>query len=600
MALVLVGAWAAGCARQPQAVLTDGRIEGCLDCHGEIAGFAAGHQPADIGCSGCHLGDPAVANADAAHEGMVRIPGNLSTAGQSCSTVACHPGIDLRVRSSLMNTMRGIVSVNRFAFGEHPLPEGHTPIQEILHSPADRHLRDLCASCHLGQEKVEAGPIDELSRGGGCNACHLHYSAAALASRQSTAPGEAPAVHPDLSIRVSNLHCFGCHSRSGRISTSYEGWHETSLRPDQAAGQPDLRLLMDERVFERKPSDLHHDAGLDCIDCHDGMEVMGDGRDHAHKEDAVSITCSDCHTESFAATTAYADLPPDQKRMLRLRGRTNTNMVFAVGAAGKRALINVEVGPDGAGTLISKNRGSEHPLKPPSPVCRRGTVHEALSCSTCHTAWAPQCITCHTVYRPDKPGFDLLDHQETPWQWEEIAGDKRAEPPVLGVQEAGAGSRRIHTFVPGMIMTLDASQFPDSAFTNLHRRLFAPAEAHTTTRQGRGCTDCHLSPPALGVGRGALSLVDAEGKSAWSFAPDYPMDPHDGLPLDAWSGFLQDTSELRATRTGARPFTASEQQRILRVGACLTCHQEDSEVMLQSLNGMPSLLDRLDPACRIP
>ena len=40
-------------------------------------------------------------------------------------------------------------------------------------------------------------------------------------------------VHPSVSLKVSDNHCFGCHSRSGRISTNYEGWHETTLEAEQ-------------------------------------------------------------------------------------------------------------------------------------------------------------------------------------------------------------------------------------------------------------------------------------------------------------------------------------------------------------------------------
>ncbi len=76
---------------------------------------------------------------------------------------------------SLMNTMSGVISVNRFAFDEINKPVGLFNVKNLTQSNADNHLRNLCASCHLGNEKTEFGPITELSRGGGCNACHLNY-----------------------------------------------------------------------------------------------------------------------------------------------------------------------------------------------------------------------------------------------------------------------------------------------------------------------------------------------------------------------------------------------------------------------------------------
>ena len=40
-------------------------------------------------------------------------------------------------------------------------------------------------------------------------------------------------MHPSVSLTVSDNHCFGCHSRSGRISTNYQGWHETTIETDR-------------------------------------------------------------------------------------------------------------------------------------------------------------------------------------------------------------------------------------------------------------------------------------------------------------------------------------------------------------------------------
>ena len=54
-------------------------------------------------------------------------------------------------------------------------------------------------------------------------------------------------MHPDVALPVDNAPCFGCHSRSGRISLSYDGWHEANPPPPEAqlAG---TRTLEDERI----------------------------------------------------------------------------------------------------------------------------------------------------------------------------------------------------------------------------------------------------------------------------------------------------------------------------------------------------------------
>lgn len=563
--------------------------EGCLLCHGEMTGFAEGHDPAIIGCASCHLGNPDTRDEKEAHAGMVRIPGNLEMAGATCGTTGCHPGIDLRVRGSLMNTMRGVVSVDRFVFGENPTPDGEDAIQDIGDSPADTHLRNLCASCHLGAEKSEVGPVRESSRGGGCLACHLKYDREAL---RSYALGGLPSVHPRLSLQVSNQHCFGCHSRSGRIATSYEGWHETLIPPAQAHGRNDLRILEDGRVFQFIEADAHHAAGLDCIDCHDSMEVMGDGQAYRHKEDAVAIACDDCHRREPPSTRPLDQLGQDEQRMVRIRGQADEPGEFLVMQATGRTLTNTRVAETGESVLLTKNRGTRHPLAPPADACSRGLVHQALSCSACHTAWAPQCISCHTTYAAEETGYDLLDRVDMDGRWDETPGHFLAGPPTLGVREEADGVRRILPFVPGMILELDPGT--DEGGVPIHHRLFAPAEPHTTTRQGRTCKGCHLDPVALGYGRGTLVL----GREPWSFQPEFPLHPADSLPLDAWVPFLGEATHPHSTRTNTRPFSVPEQSSILRVGTCLSCHEGSSTVMQTTLMGMQTVTERMPATCR--
>ncbi len=140
-----------------------------------------------------------------------------------------------------MTTFAGVIDADRRAFGEAGTATSSPPhVRDLGVSAADSHLRQLCASCHLGQAKEAWGAISEESRGGGCNACHLVYDTAArrqLAAYVATpvrARTGSPKLHPALTINADNGHCFGCHSRSGRISTNYEGWHELNEAPSPA------------------------------------------------------------------------------------------------------------------------------------------------------------------------------------------------------------------------------------------------------------------------------------------------------------------------------------------------------------------------------
>ena len=552
-----------------------GRREGCLPCHADEQGFAPSHAPEAVGCASCHLGHPWSGNADLAHTGMVLVPGNLSVARQTCGTTRCHGEIVERVDRSLMATGAGLVGVNRFVFGEAEDPGGGGSLRTLGTSPADRHLQDLCAGCHLAVEKTEPGPVDELSRGGGCTACHLNHH-------------DDEKLHPSLDLKIADTHCFGCHSRSGRISTSYAGWHET-LEPAPGAEPGEWRVLQDGRVFARRPDDVHHAAGLACVDCHTAREVMGDGRTYVHEEDALEVTCEDCHVAGIARTMGWDELDEESRKIVQLRtDEEPKDRRFLVAARSGLALVNVFAGEDGEPVLEGKLSGKRHRLKPPASACT-GMGHERVSCTACHSGWAPQCLQCHT-----QSGTDGL--------WHEIGGDFRAGLPSLGVRGQPG---RIEPFAPGMILTLGTDPVDmDRAFApalvkqGRFARFFSPVEPHTTALKGRSCASCHSDPLALGLGRGTLRL-ETDGKARWVFEPEEET-LRDGLPADAWTGFLEAPRPRSTTRADARPFTPEEQSRILRVGACLTCHEPTESEIERIFRSFDESLTRVTPRCVVP
>ncbi len=514
-----------------------------------------------------------------------------------------------------MSTMAGVVAVNRrvigVARGEAPPIDGGEPphANRLGHTAADHHLRELCVSCHLGQPKEEWGPIGQESRGGGCNACHLVYGKRAadeLARYLATPAGERAAVpnaHPSLTVNPGNEHCFGCHSRSSRISTSYEGWHE--LRGDPPAGTDPARLrkLDDGRYFERATPDVHHERELECIDCHTSNELMGSGALAARKTDQLRIGCADCHAASLASIDATA-LDAESHTLLALRKWTLAPGQRLGATRDGEPLVNVVVDENGRGKLRRKRTGEWHPLKAPLAVCTEGRGHARLSCIACHSAWAPRCTTCHTSFDPNEEGYDHVDQKWVQGTWNESSGPFEVALPTLGIRiHRDAGGREhgvVETFVPGMILTFDrnrdARQPPDPVF----RRLYGLTFAHTIRREARSCASCHADPIALGYGRASLRYEVAGGVGRWRFTPREPPAPHDGLPADAWVGFLQSREGMVSTRDDVRPLTVDEQRRILRVGACLSCHAGESKVMRSALADFDAALARRSPRCALP
>lgn len=584
--------------------------ESCIQCHGNVQGFSEFHNPKNIGCASCHLGNKLAKEKDDAHKGMILIPGNVSDAKQTCGQVNCHPGIAERIDSSLMSTMSGIISVDKYAFDEIESPTGKYHIKEIGYSASESHLRNLCASCHLGNEKKDFGPITELSRGGGCNACHLNYTDQAknelvgydskkLANPDST----LLKFHPSLSLNITNDHCFGCHSRSGRISTSYEGWHETSLSKEDVGNDKNFRLLKDGRIFKMIKPDVHYEAGLVCVDCHISYEVMGDGKFYEHKEEQILVKCDDCHSLVKQETMTLDQFDYESKKISEINGIDDEDRKFIKVKKSQTPLTNTYLENGRKPKLVGKRSNKKYDLNPPKFACVSSSVHTTLSCNSCHTAWAPQCVGCHTDYQPNVEGFDLLANKDTDSTWIEYHGEFFAELPTLGVREEnenGHSKKVVDTFIPGMIMTFDKGKYETKESEIIFKRFFAPSVAHTIQKESRSCESCHNDPLALGYGRGTLEYIVNNNIGRWIFEPKYGKIKYDNLPEDAWIGFMQTRIKDMATRENVRPFNLEEQKKILTFGACLTCHKSDSEIIKASLTEYKKQLKNLSKDCILP
>ena len=575
--------------------------ESCILCHKEMIGFSSFHDPKHIGCVVCHLGDASSSVKETSHMNMVLIPGNLDDAALTCGI--CHPQELNKIEHSLMTTNSGLVAVDKYIFGETDSPNHHFDIRDLGHSPADDHLRNLCANCHLGAEKKEFGAITELSRGGGCNACHLNYSEKAshqLEKYLSSGKTELVQVHPSTDVFMNDTHCFGCHSRSSRISTNYMGWHETLL--EELPTSADYKMFEDKRIYEYKGADVHHSKGLLCIDCHSSHEVMGDGTDYMHEEAAVKLKCSDCHYKDEPKTIAYDDLDIESSLVFMHRNYQHQDKPILTVEKDGHPLVNTFLNEKGEVYLIGKKDGKEHLVKKQSELCAKDKAHQSVSCASCHSSWAPKCIGCHNTYDKNKQGYDLLDKKLMKGTWVEHVFEFETSLPAMGVRE-NETERLIQPAIPGMILSIDNSDHKDTlAKNNSFERLYAANAPHTTRKEARSCTSCHSNPTALGYGKGELKYQLNGTTGKWIFEPSYALNVVDGLPEDAWIPFLIKTKADRlSTRTDFRPLNLKEQQNILSVGACLQCHSEGSKIMNESLKtGLKPLLLRLSDKCQLP
>ncbi|MEL0456706.1 hypothetical protein WJN01_10735 [Flavobacteriaceae bacterium SZ-1-7] len=580
--------------------------ESCFACHKLTKGFSDYHNPKIIGCASCHLGNTGSLNKDEAHKGMVLIPGNLSDAEDTCGK--CHPLELEKINKSLMTTNSGIVAVDKFVFGESDTPNHEYHIRDINYSPSEKHIRDLCANCHLGAEKTNYGPITQLSRGGGCNACHLNYSNESkedLNNYLTSNKKKLPAFHPSTNIFVNDTHCFGCHSRSSRISTNYMGLQETLLSADEVKNKKDFKVLEDERVYKYIDEDVHHAKGLLCVDCHSSHEVMGDGKTYLHAEQAVKIQCTDCHFKNKPNTIPFDSLDRESELVFLHRNYKHGDKEILVVKKDKHPLVNTFVDSIGNAFLIGKKDGKLHNIKQQSLVCSRDNAHKNVSCSSCHASWAPRCIGCHNQFDKDEPeAYDLLDKKYVRGQWKEYVAEFSSSQPALGVRE-NKEDKTIEPAIPGMILTIDKGSYSNKEIgedVSFHR-LYAPNSPHTIAKSVRDCKSCHANAATLGYGNGTLAYEFKNNKGHWVFTPEYALNENDNLPEDAWIPFLKNENKtlVKSTRTNFRPFNVKEQKRILLIGSCLQCHKDNSNVMRQALDvGLNPMLEKLSKSCVLP
>jgi hypothetical protein len=233
----------------------------------------AGH--AAIACTGCHAGNDPASDAEAAHAGMRKQPAHPVHLAQTCGT--CHADQLAAAGNSLHFTLKNEVNTVRRAFGAEQdlaslveIPQ-HEEIGGIL-DLADDLLRRRCLNCHLYSSGDQ---YPEARRGAGCAACHMEFAG-------------GRAVSHAFIRSAPDSQCLHCHY-GNFVGADFSGRFEHDFHWD-------FRTPYDKEGNSPRPygveyhelaSDVHRRAGLACIDCHAGAELMG--------APAAAVSCAACH-----------------------------------------------------------------------------------------------------------------------------------------------------------------------------------------------------------------------------------------------------------------------------------------------------------------
>ena len=351
-----------------------------------------------------------------------------------------------------------------------------------------------CGDCHLGS----AGANNRFGdfRSSGCTACHMAYSPDGRSRSTDPNVNRLEPANPDQIVpperphiathRIQNVAktlpngefvtgiqdqaCAGCHQGSNRTVMQYWGirldQNQDLVNNQQYPANParfqntanDPRLFdpaVNNNTFNGRnanqyiafedydndnrddtPPDIHHEAGLGCIDCHGSRDLHGGanndpsgGQIRSRQEQVVAIQCENCHgsVEQYAYTQpclTYQDIEAEcaqdsKGNPLRhvTREATTGNYFLISRVDGQRHFI-----PQTRDTVVQNNKTNPFtrqlvysakasfamgradgdvatgigPVQADPLLYTSGFSHsDSMDCASCHASWTNSCIGCH-------------------------------------------------------------------------------------------------------------------------------------------------------------------------------------------------------------
>lgn len=338
------------------------REQRCTDCHDQHLDPRHG----TIACTGCHGGHAPALSADEAHAGLIRLPAHPDHMEQSCGP--CHPKQVTGVHHSLHFTVKNKVNIIRRAFGakEDLASLVAVPQQEEIASLAglaDDMLRRRCLRCHLYSS---GDRYPETRRGTGCAACHLEFTG-------------GKAVSHAFIGRPPDSQCLHCHY-GNTVGADYHGRFEHDFHWDYRTPYGNSGDSLRPYGVEYHPltPDVHQQAGMACIDCHFGPELM---------TGAPAPDCNDCHGWQQDQPLPATNLTEE-----------NGKLVLFTRHEGKKLVV------------------------PPTRHPAHAAWQDKADCAVCHAGWSFNDAGSHLL-RLDVEEFD-------PWEALAVQGSSEVEKQI--------------------------------------------------------------------------------------------------------------------------------------------------------------------------
>jgi hypothetical protein len=522
----------------------------CVACH---QGLEEMHPWDALSCTDCHGGnrlEPEMKNAHVSprigwptdervlRKGFdpayvrFRNPSDLRIAETTCG--ACHKRDVEHVKKSLHGTTAGHLNDGLYENGllderesrygifslddpDYRQAEGALPGLEAIvklrgntrRDEIGDHFADLprknCMQCHLYSEGVGLrGRLghDGLYRSSGCATCHVSYaedgrSRSADESIDHFEPGH-PLKH-EMTAAPPTATCTHCHVGDAAVGNGFRGLAQ--LYPQMPAG-PDVPNTTDTLIANQffikdpvlTPPDLHHAAGMDCIDCHTVRDVMGDGRIYGAMEHAVEIECISCH----GTFDRYSDLRTSKGRRVQNLERRGDLFLLTSKRTGRSRPVK----------QVADILDPEHPNFNANAARAMTGEHAGLECYSCHAGWNTDFFGFHFDRNLGFTQLDTITGNRTDGRVNTqervfatlrhftlgVNPDGMVAPYLVGFSSMGTVHAEDGTIALDQALPETAAGM--SGMSMIHHQL------HTTQPVSRSCIECHRSPATWGLGTG--------------------------------------------------------------------------------------------------
>ncbi len=189
------------------------------------------------------------------------------------------------------------------------------------------------------------------------------------------------------------------------------GWNFRAVFKKDRQGR--LLDAKDQRVSDNDPDkfkkavhlkDIHLEKGMHCMDCHFAQDAHGDGKLYGSYQDAIGVTCIDCHGTVKQRADLTLSGPAGEKKSFAdtVTPFGEKRFVWKGNQLYQRSSLHEKQEWPVVQVIDTVTPGSPH-FNPRSRAAKMMTdlnghlAHDdsKITCYACHSSWVTNCFGCH-------------------------------------------------------------------------------------------------------------------------------------------------------------------------------------------------------------